>query len=267
MQICSQNINPYKATLLFQELFVMPDAQSYHWPQKPPQLQRNRFMATEMAPNSPGSFSLWGGSYKSWHNNWIKIWPNATCMEVTGVFPVSRGLTSCQSDREGQGSRRRVSGLFCINPQLCLSSAVPFCWILSFNVFWFPQVARRALLHLPSSLLSVVRAPSFIALLLVPPSCWHALSVPPGEHTRIDLTISAIQPPKSNYHGHNSVIKSNGLLEEAPTLKQKKSFSPPLHIILCVTLPVTMNRTHTSAQASFNYRFFLLYRTLNCYIQ
>lgn len=88
--------------------------------------------------------------------------------------------------------------------------------------FDFTQVAWRAFLHSPSFPLSVVHAPSFFPSSSCLP---HAdmLSVPPGEHTRIDLTISAIQPPKSNYHGHNSVIKSNGLLDWAPTLKQNKS--------------------------------------------
>lgn len=33
-------------------------------------------------------------------------------------------------------------------------------------------------------------------------------------HTRTDPTTSPIQPPKSNYHGQNRVIKSNGLLDE-----------------------------------------------------
>lgn len=216
-----------------------------------------------MAPNSPGSFSLQGGSDKSWHNNWIKIWPTATCMEVTGVFPVSRGPHFLSEWQGGSGVKEK--GQRSVLHQLPALSPVfsPFLLNSPIQCIFIYQVSWRALLHFPSFPLSVVHAPSFISPLFLPPSCWHALPVPPGEHTRIDLTISAIQPPKSNYHGHNSVIKSNGLLEEAPTLKQNKSFSTLLHIILCVTLPGRMNRIHTSAQASFNYGFFSYLKLLH----
>ncbi len=54
-------------------------------------------------------------------------------------------------------------------------------------------------------------------------------------HTRTDLTISPIQPLKSNYHGQNRVIKSNGLLYEVHTHKQNKSFSTLIHNIPFVT--------------------------------
>lgn len=52
-----------------------------------------------------------------------------------------------------------------------------------------------------------------------PPSVSSSLSPSPSRpeasaHTRTDPTISPIQPPKSNYHGQNRVIKSNGLLDE-----------------------------------------------------
>lgn len=172
MQICSQNINLYKAALLFQELLVMPDAQSYHWPQKPPQLRRHRFMATEMAPNSPGSFSLWGGSYESWHNNWIKIWPTAKCMEVTGVFPVSRGPHFLSEWQGGSGVKEKgqrsvlhqppaLSLLFCpflLNSLIqCVlisssgpTSVTPFallsplcCWC---SLFYFPPLGASLML-------------------------------------------------------------------------------------------------------------------------
>lgn len=54
-------------------------------------------------------------------------------------------------------------------------------------------------------------------------------------NTRAGLTISPIQPPKSNYHGQNRVIKSNGLLYEVHAQQQNKSFSSLMHNILFVT--------------------------------
>lgn len=77
--------------------------------------------------------------------------------------------------------------------------------------------------------------PSLVASL--PLSC-SPHSPPRLTHThtlsRTDLTISPIQPPKSNYHGQNRVIKSNGLLYEVHTQKQNKSFSTLIHNILFV---------------------------------
>lgn len=128
----------------------------------------------------------------------------------------------------GQGEGSAVC--FASTPSFVCSSAAHFSGILSSNVIFFPRAIFCGICHFS---LSVVHALTFISLLLLPPSCWHALCPPRQTHTRIDLTISAIQPPKSNYHGHNTVIKSNWLLEEAPTLKQNKSFSTLLHIILC----------------------------------
>lgn len=152
---------------------------------------------------------------------------------------------------EVRGQEEGSAVCFASSSSFVCSSAVCFFCILSFNVILFPQVARWASLHFPLS--SSVHAPSFISLLSLPPSCWHAPSPPRRTHTRIDLTISAIQPPKSNYHGHNAVIKSNGLLDEAPTLKLNKSFSTLLHIILCATLPGTMNCVHSAAYNLFNF--------------
>lgn len=112
-------------------------------------------------------------------------------------------------------------------------------------------------------LLPVVHIPSFISLLLLLPSCRHGLIPSRQTHTRIDLTISAIQPPKSNYHGHNTVIKSNGLSDEAPTQRQKRSFSSLLHIIPSVPSPGTMNRVHSSPRTLCISTFIFLHHTLN----
>lgn len=63
--------------------------------------------------------------------------------------------------------------------------------------------------HRTSTPPSVSSSPSLSLFLALPPSRPEA-----SAHTRTDPTISPIQPPKSNYHGQNRVIKSNGLLDE-----------------------------------------------------
>lgn len=85
-------------------------------------------------------------------------------------------------------------------------SSVHFCHILSlyFNVATSGSLCgaeHQPLLLFPPLLLSL-----FLALPLSRPQA--------SAHTRTDPTISPIQPPKSNYHGQNRVIKSNGLLDE-----------------------------------------------------
>lgn len=160
----------------------------------------------------------------------------------------------------GQGEGSVVC--FASAPSFVCSSALRFSCILPFNEMLFPLEAWCGLCRFP---LPVVHAPSLISLLLLLPSCWHALIPPRQTHTRIDLTISAIQPPKSNYHGHNTVIKSNGLLDEVPTRRQNKSFSSLLHIIPSVPLPGTMNWVHSSPRVLCNSSFIFLYRTLKYY--
>lgn len=131
----------------------------------------------------------------------------------------------------GQGEGSAVC--FASAPSFVCLSALRFSRILPFSVILFPLETWCGLSCFP---LPVVHAASFISLLLLLPSHWHSLIPSRQTHTRIDLTISAIQPPKSNDHGHNTVIKSNGLLDEAPTRRQNKSFSSLLHIIPSVPL-------------------------------
>lgn len=166
-------------------------------------------------------------------------------------FLSAEGLTSCQRNRGGQGARGRVSSLLCIIPQLCLLVCSLF---LLHSFIQCNTVSSSGLMSFtPFPPLFLCSCPVFYFPPFVAPSCWHAPSPPRRTHARIDLTISAIQPPKSNYHGHNAVIKSNGLLDEAPTLKLNKSFSTLLHIILCATLPGTMNCVHSSAYNLLNF--------------
>lgn len=158
----------------------------------------------------------------------------------------------------GQGEGSVVC--FASAPGFVCSSALHFSCILSFNVILFPLEARCGLRHFP--------LPHALSFFFLPSSRCSPnadmLSFAVGKpHTRIDLTISAIQPPKSNYHGHNTVIKSNGLVDEAPTWRQNKSFSSQLHIILSVPLPGTTNSVHSSPRALCNSTFiFFLYRVL-----
>lgn len=171
---------------------------------------------------------------KSWHNNWIKIWLTATCMEVTGVFPVSRRPHFLSEWQGGSGVKEKGQQSVLHQPPALPPCLQSLSSAFSHSMWCYFLKWPDELYSIPPSFpLSVVHAPSFMSLLFLPPSCWHTLSVPPGDHTGKDLTVSAIQSPKSNYHGHNSVIKSNGWLDEAPTLKQNKSFSTLLHIILC----------------------------------
>lgn len=101
------------------------------------------------------------------------------------------------------------------------------CCVLSFNFTWVPSAVDLIFcippLFLCCSLFhSHFLTPSLVVL-LTPTS--SPLSPPRLTQTTTDLTISPIQPPRSNYHGQNRVIKSNGLLYEVHTLKQNKSFS------------------------------------------
>lgn len=124
------------------------------------------------------------------------------------------------------------------------------------------------LLHFLFYLTSILQAvyviftplhPPFYFLLLLPLSCWYALRSPRLTHTRADLTISPIQPPKSNYHGQNRVIKSNELLDEVHSQKQK-SFGTLIHIIQCATCFLT---DFTVTTYTFSYEVEMTYITLN----
>lgn len=220
----------------------MRDPQSYHLWQTLSQLQSSHSMTAShlkwnrIPQGLPLSEEL-PGSYKSRHDNWIKIWPSATCMEVTGVFPVSRGphfLSEWQGSSEvkekGQQPVLHQHPAF-VSPPVLLPPSLPLAFFHSMEYYFLkrPDVVYATF---PSFPRAVVHAPSFISLLLLPPSCCHALGPPRRAHTRIDLTVSAVQPPKSNYYGHNTVIKSNGLLEEAPTPSAPCSTLFP--VLLCL---------------------------------
>lgn len=109
----------------------------------------------------------------------------------------------------GQKSKKEVSSLFHINThQLCLSSLSLHLLFFSFSLY---SVSLRW------SLYATYSPPLTFSLHLLFLLCWHAI---PGQTpTRADLAISPIQPPESNYHGQNRVIKSNGLLYEVHTQK------------------------------------------------
>lgn len=111
------------------------------------------------------------GSYKSWHNNWIKIWATATCMEVTGVFPVSRGPHFLSEWQGGSGVKEKGQRSVLHQPPALSLVCSPFL------LYFYSSSGLTSFTPFP---LSVVHAPSFLSLLFVPPSCWHALSVPPG---------------------------------------------------------------------------------------
>lgn len=177
------------------------------------------------------------------------------CHKHEGYWSVScqhRASLPVRMTREVRGQGKGSAACFALAPSFVCSSALHFYWIFPFSVILFPLGAWCSLCRFstPCSLRSLFYFPPLVAPLML--TCSH----PPRQtHTRIDLTISAIQPPKSNYHGHNTVIKSNGLLDEAPTRRQNKSFSSLLHIIPSVPLPGTMNWVHTSPRALYNSTF------------
>lgn len=145
-------------------------------------------------------------------------------------------------DRGGQRSRREVSSLFPINThQLCLLLwiyvIICFCCIPPFDFTSIPQAVY---------LIFSIFPPLFPFHFLTPSSCCSSHndmlspSVPPRlRHTTADLTISPIQPPKSNYHGQNRVIKSNGLLYKVHSQKLYKSVSTDTQHFVCY-LPLAL---------------------------
>lgn len=116
-------------------------------------------------------------------------------------------------------------------------TTVCFCCILSFCSASIPQaiyvIFCISIYPLSAAYSYPFYFPSLVASL--PLTC-SPLSPLRLTHTRTDLTISPIQPPKSNYHGQNRVIKSNGLLYEVHTQKQNKSFSTTIFSLLLTYL-------------------------------
>lgn len=160
--------------------------------------------------------------------------------EVISPFPVRRGahfLSEWQRRSEvTEGGQQSVSHQHPSALSLSLDSLYSLFLLHSFILLYINSSSCLSdFLHFFLLPVSATHSfPSTFHFLLLLLSRWHALpSVPPRlTHTRTDLTISPIQPPKSNYHGQNRVIKSNGLLYEVHT---QKSFSTLIHNILFVT--------------------------------